>query len=54
MVWCEKNKDKWDNIIWGTREDNAASINLAKKNKFKKSGTYKKEDKEWHVYSYKK
>lgn len=50
IEWCEKNQDKWDNITWGARKDNAASINLAKKMNFKQ---IKNTDKNWAVYKYK-
>lgn len=54
ILWCEKNKELWNDIVWGVRKDNIASINLAKKLNFKLDHTYEKRGKEWVVYKYKK
>ena len=51
MLWCEKNKDKWDSIIWGVKKNNTASINLAEKMNFEKRVNVN--DNEWLVYRYK-
>lgn len=52
IEWCDKNKDKWDSVLWGVRYDNVASIALAEKLNFKLEKMYLKEEKLWFTYKY--
>lgn len=52
LEWCEKNKDKWENITWGARSDNAGSIRIAEKLGFELEKEYDRDGHKWKGYRY--
>lgn len=55
LDWYQKNKDKFgfEEIEWVAREDNYASINIAKKSGFKSKSSSRRDGSQWNTYSMK-